>query len=225
MNPSPTLRPFSDHIWTIDHPLSLMGAQVGTRCTVVRLPSSSLALISPVPIDDDLQEAIDALGEVSTIIAPNLFHHLFFDDALKRWPQAMGMAPPGFRDKVDVHREITDMGDRGTIEDALHWQRVQGMPAMRESVFVHPRDETLIATDLLFHFVDHPQWWLRQFMRLNGAYGRLACSRIFRSMIKDKEAFRDSLQPLFEHPWDRLIMAHGQCIDGDARQAVEYVLK
>ncbi len=221
----PTLNSFSTSIWTIDHPLSVAGARMDTRCTIVRLPSEALVLISPIPFSDALAEAIDALGEVSTIIAPNLFHHFYFDAALQRWPDAMGMTPPYFTAKVDVHREVTDMGHRGSIEEALFWRRIEGMPSVRESAFVFPQEQTLILTDLLFHFRDHPQWWLRQFMRLNGAYGRLATSRLFRTQIKDKQAFKDSVDDLFDHDWDRLIVAHGHCIDEGARSLCKEALK
>ena len=47
----------------------LMGAEIGTRMTVVGLPERGLALISPIAIDDALATALAALGEVRALQA------------------------------------------------------------------------------------------------------------------------------------------------------------
>mgnify|MGYP000406607533 CR=1 FL=1 len=62
-------------IWTVDAPLTLGGAKLGTRMTVVRLSDGGLALIAPIEIDDALSVDLAELGPVNVIIAPNAFHH------------------------------------------------------------------------------------------------------------------------------------------------------
>lgn len=215
------LTPFTDHIWTVYHPLTVAGLRLGARATVIRLPSGRLAIISPVPFDDTTAQAIDELGEVDTLIAPNKMHHLFFGDACRRWPEARALVPSGLKKKVDLPERTVAMGDRGSIEDSLRWVRISGAPKLGEHLFVDTRDEVLIVTDLAFHFVDHPQWILRQAMRLNGVYGRFGPSRHARSFFKDKDALKKSLTDVLELPWDAIVVAHGELIESGGRRLFE----
>ncbi|RAL20310.1 hypothetical protein DL240_17155 [Lujinxingia litoralis] len=207
------LRAFAPDIWLIDHPLKLAGVQLGTRATLVRLPSGQLTLISPVPLSDDDQAEIDALGTLSTLIAPNLFHHLFLKSAIARWPRTRVLVPPGLPEKLGEPAELTQalpLSPGGALEDTLSWQRIEGMPRLHEHVFYDPRSRTLILTDLCFHFPSHPHWWTRQFMRLNSGLGRFGPTRVLRSAIADKAAFAASLPGVLEWDFERVIMAHGE---------------
>src|SRR5699024_7744915 len=94
------LRSFSPSTWIVDAPQKVAAMQFGTRSTIVRLPSKGLAIISPIDFDDQIAQEIDALGQVDFIIAPNLFHHLYFNDAAKRWPTAKALLPPSLKEKV-----------------------------------------------------------------------------------------------------------------------------
>src|SRR5207253_182649 len=46
-----------------------------TRMAVIRLSGGGLFLWSPIPLTDGLRAEVDALGEVSHIVAPNSLHH------------------------------------------------------------------------------------------------------------------------------------------------------
>lgn len=215
------LTPFTEHVWTVYHPLSVAGLRLGARATVIRLPSKRVAIISPVPFDDATAQAIEALGPVDTIIAPNKMHHLYFGDACRRWPEARALLPAGLDKKVDVPERAVAMGDRGSIEDRLRWIAVDGAPKIGEHLFVDTRDEVLVVSDLAFHFVDHPQWLLRQFMRLNGVYGHFGPSRIARRLFDDTDALATSLADVLELPWDAIVVAHGELIDDGGRRLFE----
>ncbi len=215
------LEPFSEHVWTVFHPLSIAGLQLGTRATVVRLPSGRIAIISPVPFDEETALQIDELGEVDAIIAPNKMHHLYFSESCRRWPEARALVPAGLEEKVDLPDRVVTMGDRGSFEDSLCWVAVDGAPKLGEHLFVEPRDEVLVVSDLAFHFTDHPQWIFRQFMRLNGVYGRLGPSRIARRTFDDHTALGLSLQKVLDLDWDAIIVAHGELIDKGGRHLFE----
>ncbi len=216
------LEPFSDHVWTVYHPLSVAGLKLGARATIVRLPSGRLAIISPVPFDDTTADAIDELGEVDTIIAPNKLHHLYFGDACRRWPEARALVPSGLDEKVRLPEHAVAMGQRGSIEDVLCWIAVDGAPKLEEHLFVDTRDGVLVVSDLAFYFVDHPQWILRQAMRLNGVYGRFGPSRIAKKVLFDEpRAIADSLAEVLELSWDSIIVAHGEPIPEGGRALFE----
>jgi hypothetical protein len=57
-------------------------------------------------------------------------------------------------------------------------------------------------------------------MRMNGAYGGLAASRIFRSTLADEAAFRASIDRALAWKAERLHVAHGALLEQGATDAV-----
>ena len=72
------LRQLDNNLWVAEQPLKFMGLPVGTRMTVIRLADNSLLLISPIEITPKIKQQLISLGTVKYLIAPNLFHHLYF---------------------------------------------------------------------------------------------------------------------------------------------------
>jgi hypothetical protein len=73
--PAPVLEQLAPDLWVATRPLPLRVGDIGTRMTVIRLGDGSLLLHSPVRIDDATRAAVDALGPVGAVVAPNLHHH------------------------------------------------------------------------------------------------------------------------------------------------------
>lgn len=215
---SSTLTRLTDDVWTIYHPFRLMGMELGSRATIVELPSGRLLVVGPVPFDDDTAAEIEELGEVDTIVAPNLKHHLFFNEACRRWPDARALIPPGLDDKTDVVDRSAPMGQSGSIEETVHWRRIEGVPGVGEHVFVDPRTGVLVLADLAFHFPDPTGWMLRLVLWLNGTSGRFGLSRLVRMYIRDSEAFGESLADVLEFQWDSIVVAHGEPIEVGGRE-------
>ncbi len=215
------MQQLTDTVWTLDYPLSLFGVQLGTRSVVIRLPSGRLVLIGPVRFDDETARQIDELGQVDTIVAPNLHHHLFFPAACERWPEARQLVPEGTKQKRDVPETATEMAPMGSIEDAVHWHRVEGASALGEHLFVDSQSGVLVITDLAFHFQNHDHWLTRWFLRCYGVYGKFTPSRLIRFLIKDAEAAGESLQRVLEYDWDAVVVAHGEVIEQGGREVFE----
>ena len=216
------LVPFNKRAWTLFHPLKLAGMTIGTRATILQLPDGGLTIISPVPFSDEVAAYIDTIGPVDNIIAPNLFHHFYFNAACQRWPQARALVPKGLKKKIPTLTDrAIELSPSGAIDDTLFWHRVEGAPMAGEHLFVYPEIETLVITDLAFNFHQHPQMWLRIAMTLNGVYNTFGCSRLFRSTIKDKKAFGESLRPVLDYPWDAILLPHGNLIPHGARALFE----
>jgi Domain of unknown function (DUF4336) len=74
---APVLDRLDEGLWGATAPLSLAGLRIGTRMTVVRLSGGGLWIHSPIPLTPELQTAVDTLGPVAHVVAPNLYHHLF----------------------------------------------------------------------------------------------------------------------------------------------------
>jgi hypothetical protein len=58
-------------------------------------------------------------------------------------------------------------------------------------------------------------------MRLNGAYGHLGPSRLFRTLVKDRAALRSSLTRMQQWDFDRVIVTHGDVLDQGGKIAMQ----
>lgn len=217
----------ADGLWCAEHDLFTGGLHFRTRMTVVRLGDGSLALISPIPIDDRLRAELDALGAVSELIAPNRLHHLFFGDAITAFPEAKTRAAPGLPEKRKDLAFDSVLGDEphAAWESELDQALIAGIPALSEAVFLHRSSRTLIVTDLLFNIHECQGWLTKLVLKyVARAWQRPAQSRLVRFMTRDRGAARASVERVASWRFERLLMAHGRIIEGDAREAFELAL-
>lgn len=216
----PTLVEFAPGIWTVTTPLRLAGSEFGTRMTVIRLGTGEVLLIAPCPIDDTLEAKIRELGSVAAVIAPNAFHHFYLLDALERFPEAVPFLAEGVADKIGR----TPAGARplGGEPDPL-WKAeleqcaIPGAPKINEVVFFHPASRTLVLTDFCFNFNPAPKGWTGLFLRIAGAHGKLAVSRLMRSMLRDRTALRETVDRMLAWDFDRIIVTHGQNVGANGK--------
>ncbi|MFW6067166.1 MAG: DUF4336 domain-containing protein [Myxococcota bacterium] len=215
------LERLDDGIWVAARPLRKTFADLGARMTVVRLEGGGLWVCSPVRLDEETRAAVEALGPVRCIVAPNRFHHLFLDPWLRAYPEAERWAAPGLpakRSDLDFTATLDDEPPpswRGTLDQ----HHVGGMPAMDEVVFFHAASRTLVVTDLLFH-KRSAQGLQKLFWRANGCYGRLAPSRVLRLLIRERHDLRLSVDRILEWDFDRVVVAHGDVLESGGREAV-----
>ena len=98
---------------------------------------------------------------------------------------------------------------------------------MSEHALFHRRSRTLVVADLFFSFPQEtsgwPRFFIRHVMRLPRLFGISALYRLL--VIRDKEAFARSMRALLALDFERLVVAHCQPIDKDAKQAVEQALR
>jgi hypothetical protein len=217
------LRQLDESIWVIDHPLRLAGfLALGTRTTVVRLASGAVWLHSPGPLSGEERAAIEELGRVTAVVAPSKVHFLFAADAMRSFPEARLHAAPGLAEKRKELRVDEVLGDVVPEEWAadLDQTLVQGAPVLNEVVFLHRPRRTLLLTDLAFHVRRSDSAATRVFLRLVGAYGRLALSRTVRLMVRDRRAFRASLERILAWDFDRVVVTHGDVLDHGGPEAL-----
>ena len=87
-------------------------------------------------------------------------------------------------------------------------------------VFFHRPSATLIASDLAFHIGASSPALTRLVFRLGGAYEKLAPTLLERMLVRDREAFRRSLERILEWPFDRVVVAHGEVLEKGGREAL-----
>jgi hypothetical protein len=219
------LRHVANGAWAIDRDFTLVGVHIGLRTTVLSTDDGGVVVISPVLFEPDELDAIRALGPVRAVVAPNALHHLFLRPAAEAFPGARVLAAEGVAAKqpglrIDATLGTPEVAALGVLGGAIDTVTLEGSPKSRETLFFHAPSRTLVATDALFHVVRSERWWTRTFMRMNGAYGGLASSRIFRSTIADRKAFRASLDRALAWNPERLHVAHGDLLEEGAADAI-----
>ena len=221
------LVPVSEDIWAVETPISLPGGvRMKTRMTVIRLGDGRLLLHSPVAMDDALLRALVSLGPVGYLVAPNRFHHLRMPHAARRFPEAAVFGAPGLREKVRGLRVDEVLSDDVPAEWAseLSQTLVEGAPEMSEVAFFHKKSRTLVVSDLLFNIVEPEGFATKMVLTLMGTAGRLAKSRLWWKFTNDKNSFGASVKKIMEWDFDRLIMAHGDIVEHDAKPRATHLL-
>jgi len=192
------------------------GVELPIRMVVARLPDGALVLVSPIPMDDALAAEVAALGPVRYLVGPNLLHHLSLGPARERFPDATLLGAPGLAAKR------TDLAFDGEIADApwgnaLSAHLVAGAPRINEVVLHHAASSTLIATDLLFNIRTPANRRTAVVLAIAGTRGRLAKSREWMFLVKDRAAFKQSVARIAALPFDRIAMAHGDLVEAHGR--------
>jgi hypothetical protein len=212
-------------LWTVTQPLRFFGAEVGTRMTILRLPSGGLVLISPVNLDEAMLGAIAQLGPVAQIIAPNLFHHLFIDAAAAAFPEAKVWGVPGLTEKrpeIKVDGLLEQPGDFEAVLDYLPFQGFAaifptGTKLANEVVFCHRPSGSLIITDIAYNFGPADPLSTQLIARVLGSYGSLKPSFAEKWGTRDKAAVAASVQQVLGWEFDRVIMGHGAIVESGGK--------
>ena len=233
---TPALRSVAPELWSAQQRISVQGLPVRTRMTVVRLAGGQLCLLSSIAPKPELRAALDALGQVCWVVAPNRTHHLFAGDWLAHYPQAQLWGAPGLAakrpDLAQLHTLPGPAADATTLPAEwapdLHMQFFAGLPLLNECVWLHQPSGSLLVTDLLQNYPQDLSFSARLFNTLNGTRGRLAMPRALRFSIRDKAAARASAQAICSWPVQRLVLAHDTVIEQDAaaqlRSALAFLL-
>ncbi len=185
------------------------GVVIPLSSVVLRLADRSLLIYSPVKLDDAQAAAIAAEGEVSHIVAPNLFHHLYVQAAADRWPKATIHGPPGLAAK---RSDIKFGGELGTgpIDDSVDVELVGGAPRINEGVLFHRPSGALLCADFLFNITEPANLRTRFALSLTGVGGReLKQSLMWRFLGKDRAAIRASIDRMLGWSISTVVPVHG----------------
>lgn len=213
----------SDSIWLHEYPIRYAGTRFNARMTVIRLADGRLMIHSPGPLDDDLVAEIQALGEVAHIIAPGNFHHLHVAGCQERFPDAETWICPGVekkRPELEYTGLLGDQPEAGWAED-LDQVLVLGARWIREVVFLHRATGTLVLVDLIENIGDETPgvnwvlklWWKGPFRMWN----RPRPAPEYQLGWKDKEAVGACLERILSWDFSRIVIAHGDLIEEDAK--------
>jgi Domain of unknown function (DUF4336) len=218
------LREIDTGIWAIEAPQRFLGAEVGTRMTVIRLADGSLLVHSPVHLDDEIRASLDRIGPVRHVVAPNRFHHLYAAEYSRNYPEAKLYGAPGLETKRrDLHFDAI-LGDeapaawRGQIDQLVF----RGFSPLNETVFFHRASRTVLFTDLLFNVTHTDSTWTKFLLTLDGGFGGPGVARTFRlPMRMRKQAVTASVARILKWDFDRMTLAHGDIVERGAKAVLQ----
>lgn len=214
------LTEFAPGLWLAAGPVvdGAMGFRFPTRMAVLGLPDGGVLVWSPVALTPGLRQAVDAIGPVRQILAPNGLHFMFLGDWAGAYPEAAVILAPDVRDKVPALRAATELGAEapegwaGAIDHVLIETKI-----MTEAVLFHRPSGTVLFTDLL---QQHPPGWFRGWRglvaRMDGMVGaEPAVPRKFRVALRDRVAARNAVRQILTWRAEGVVMAHGAPVTRD----------
>lgn len=230
--PLDTLKTVAEDVWIIDGPEIAMDyvglkLQFPTRATIVRLPDGRLWVHSPTQADEALFSAIEALGPVGFLIAPNTLHYWWISDWSARFPQAEVWGVPGLdrsaRRALPPYRRLSDEAPASWGE-GFDLVLVTGDLLSEADVFHRP-SRTLILTDLIENF--EPQriknGWLRRTVQWSGAAdpdGKAPIDMQL-SFLRRRRRLRAAVRRMIAWDPERVVIAHGRWYPHDGAKELE----
>ncbi|AXJ95398.1 MULTISPECIES: DUF4336 domain-containing protein [unclassified Sphingomonas] len=219
------LHRFGDEIWTVEGAtVFVAGFAYPTRMAVIRLSTGDLFVWSPTALSDRLQAAIEILGPVRHIVAPNTLHHLFIGEWQAAYPDASLYGLPALRAKRPDLRWDQDLADAPAAAWSAEIDQVlvDRNRITAEVVFFHRRSRTAIFTDLVQHFAPG---WFKGWRGLVASLDRLTADRPtvprkFRMMFRDRDRARRAVRRIAAWPTESVLLAHGAPITHDGRDAI-----
>jgi hypothetical protein len=222
------LQAFAENVWLADGPLVRdMGFVFTTRMTIVRLSDGALWISSPVPVSFDTLEYITGLGPVRYLVAATPRHVWRLEGWHALFPEAQLWASR--RNLMTLQKKRLSfagiLGDAppDSWADDLDQLAVKGNPLLSEVLFLHRQARTVILDDLIQINPAMPGMPLRNALfRLGGVaapHGGVPLD--MRITFFNRDLARQSLAKMLSWDFDKLIIAHGACIDKDAKLFVE----
>lgn len=205
------------NLWIKSYPLSVLGTQHGRNVTFIRLASGRVIIHSTGPFTTRDVAQIRSLGTVSWLLEAMLLHDTYARAGRDLFSGTPFLAPPGFS-------EVVKFSTTPLLPAPPEWKgelevfALEGIPRLKEHICLHVPTRTLIVADLLVNFAPDERGWDRFFHRWVAGFKRYpGMSRIFRICIRDRPAFRKSLEPIMDADFDRIIVGHGAVIERDGR--------
>jgi len=215
------LSALADGVWYDTDASHFLGLKLTATMTVLRV-SDGLLLHSPLPMTAERRAAIEALGRVAHLYAPNTFHHQWLGEWSQAFPAATVHAPRELGDKrpdlrLDRFHDQEPACDFGGVVSEIP---IRGF-RLRETALVYRPGLTAVVTDLVHNIGRPSHFWTKFYTRSMGFYDRVSMSRVLRwSAFDDKGAARQSVNALLEQSFNALIVGHGDPIPSVGHEAL-----
>lgn len=202
--------PVGDGLWMIRKTLP---NGWGFNTFVVRLPSGGLLIHTPIDGGEENFKAIEQLGEVRVLFAPNHYHRLSLPSFVARYPNAellaSGAACPRLREKGNpTVKPWTDSA-------AVKGLQIFDVPGLKNGESWILADGTLIVCDAFFNWLKSVRGVVGFALRRLHVIPGLRVSKTFKWVgIGDTEAYL-----AWSVPWlrklsaNKLLVSHGEPLE------------
>ncbi len=222
------MQAFAQNVWIVDGPnVRDFGVLFTTRMTVLKLSDGSVWVDSPVPVPFDTLKHITELGPVSYLVAATPRHVWRLEAWHTLFPKAQLWAPR----TTPLTLKKGHLPFTGRLSDAPNpeWAddfdqlAFQGNPLIEEVLFFHKASRTVILDDLIqIHARVKGKPLRNALFKLAGVASPQGGIPIdIRLSFTQRKLARRSLEKLLSWDFDKLIIAHGVCIEKDAKPFVE----
>ena len=220
-----------DQIWIKRYPVHYSGLDFYSLMTVIRLSDGNLLLHSPCDIDDETKQSIERIGTVAHIVAPGSYHYFHVGSAQNAFPEAQTYICPGIEQKRPDIEFDWILGDRSpeAWNEEIEQVLVRGSKYIWEVAFYHRPSQTLLLVDLVENIGDQTDgvgwglklWWKLVFHMWN--HPKPAPE--YQMGWKDKKAAKRSLEQILQWDFERVLLAHGDFIESNAKAALREAWK
>ena len=222
----PDLTQFAENISIVDGPpVRNFGVALPTRMIIVTLGDGSLWVNSPVSVPAQVLDQIKASGPVRYLVAPTKLHIWRLPEWHKLFPEAELWIPrhhPNESKRLPFACILGGIVSPGWADD-LDQVIFKGNLFVEEVWFFHKQSGTVIAADFIQnHPIEKAKPLLNILWKLAGvAYPPGGVPLDVRLSFTDRTLARLSLAKLLSWNFDKLIVAHGVCIEKDSKPFLE----
>lgn len=228
-------KPVAEDVFVVDSVLpGLVGRILPVRMTVIRLPDGSLLLHSPTRFTEELRTALNELGTVRHLVAPNIAHWIFLQEWQRAFPDAVSWAAPGLRQRkqvrekqVRIDHELTEQVPEAWGE-AITLRIVPGGLGFREVAMFHRASRTLLLTDLVLNLdpatLALPMRAVAEAMGVTAPDG-MPPPYLRAAVLLRRQAAAAAAQRVLALAPDRVIFAHGRWFERDGTRRLRRSLR
>jgi hypothetical protein len=204
-----TLQRFAQDVWIAQGPpVHAYGFAFDTRTIVVKLRSGDLWINSPVD-SAELMRAVTHVGPVKYLVSPTPLHDWRLEQWHNHFPDAQCRTAKSLQDEP-VREWTADL-------DQLVFR---GNRILNEIYFLHRVSRTLIFGDFIQNHQPQAGHPVRNaLLKAAGACGGVPID-IRLAFLGHKAEARASLEELLSWDFDKMILAHGDCVVHDAKAYV-----
>lgn len=213
-------------IWLKKYPVRYAGCDLFARATFVRLLSGDVLVHSPGPLDTVTTNEVRKLGQLAHIVAPGSYHYFYVADWQRAFPDATTWICPGIERKrpgLEFDWLLSDRSPeawRKEVDQVL----VRGNRFIWEVAFFDRPSKTLILTDLVENIGDATEGvnlWLRLWWKVvTNMWNEAKPAPEYQMGWNDKAAAKRSLERILAWDFERVVIAHGENLEGDAKRTV-----
>jgi hypothetical protein len=178
--------------------------------------NDGLVLHSPVALAAEDVQAIEAVGPVAAILAPNTYHHMHLRAAAEAFPAARVYVPEGLEDKIGPvpRAEAIGRAHPPALPDGIE-HFILDRHTIRECLLFHRPTQTLVTADLLYNYQAENGAGEKLFFRLLGCYGAPKVVFYHHFAIRDKAAVREMVERVKSWQPQRIVMCHGRIVESE----------